>query len=306
MTTCLPAASAASTNFKAGWVPPMVSMMTSTSGSAITHAASVVSRTPSRRTSRGLSRLRTAAQVRRTLLACAAGDAVGVFRQQSRTPVPTVPRPIMPMVIWSIHPFLPLDRPRRHADDGLPGGDVAVVRDDRVGPHDGVLADTHRRDQDRTGSDLAPVADSRFALLVAIEVGRDRGGARIDPLTDLGIPQVSQMPYRRAASQARLLGLDECAHQHPSSRTVPLAQVRKRSHVASRSDLDRPGDHRERVDDRVTADRRPAVDIRVARVTIETPSVIQWSWIRDCMTAPAWARCWRVLTPKTSSAPAVR
>ena len=86
MTTCLPAASAASTNCKAGWVPPIVSMMMSTSGSSITRDTSVVSRTPSSRTSRGLSRLRTAAQVQRDSSAGAAGDPVGVVRQQPRDP----------------------------------------------------------------------------------------------------------------------------------------------------------------------------------------------------------------------------
>ena len=51
---------------KAGSVPPIVSMMMSTSGSSITCEASVVSQTPSSETSRGFSRSRTAAQVQRT------------------------------------------------------------------------------------------------------------------------------------------------------------------------------------------------------------------------------------------------
>ena len=98
VTTCLPAASAASTNFKAGWVPPMVSMMMSTSGSSINRDTSVVSRTPSSRTSRGFSRSRTARPGPADPSARAAGDPVGVVRQQPRDPVPTVPRPIMPIV----------------------------------------------------------------------------------------------------------------------------------------------------------------------------------------------------------------
>ena len=109
--------------------------------------------------------------------------------------------------------------------------------DDGVGPHDGVLADVDRRDQDRAGADLAPVADSRRALPLAVEVGRDRGRADIDPLADLGVTQVSQVPHQRSAPQVRLLDLDERADLDAVVEHGPVAQVSERPDrgIASRS-----------------------------------------------------------------------
>ena len=87
---------------KAGSVPPMVSMMMSTSGSSISRDDSVVSRTPSSRTSRGLSRSRTAAQVQRIVRPARRAIRSACSVSSRATPVPTVPRPIMPIVTCSM------------------------------------------------------------------------------------------------------------------------------------------------------------------------------------------------------------
>ena len=99
VTTCLPAASAASTNCKAGSVPPIVSMMMSTSGSSINLLTRRWSagRRPSGN-SRGFSRSRTAAQVQRILRPARRAIRSACSVNSRATPVPTVPRPIKPMV----------------------------------------------------------------------------------------------------------------------------------------------------------------------------------------------------------------
>ena len=81
----------------------------------------------------------------------------------------------------------------------------------------------------------SPIRVGLFRL--AVEVGRDRRRADIDPLADLGVTQVSQMPHHRAAPQVRLFGLDESAHFDAVVEHCPVAQVRERpdAALASRS-----------------------------------------------------------------------
>ena len=67
-----------------------------------------------------------------------------------------------------------LQRPGRHADNGLTIDDVLVAGDDRVGPDDGIFANRDRSDQDRTRADPAPVADAGLVLSLTVEIGRDR------------------------------------------------------------------------------------------------------------------------------------
>src|SRR4051794_29774866 len=102
-------------------------------------------------------------------------------------------------------------RPRGDADDRLAVGDDLAPGHDRPGADGGILADLHRRDEDRPGADHAPGADRRLALLLAVEVGRDRAGSDVNVRPELGIPQVGQVTGHGARTETRPADLDERA-----------------------------------------------------------------------------------------------
>ena len=96
VTTCLPARMAASTQSRAGPVPPAASTSTSTSGWVATCMGSLVSATSLPTTLMARARLR--AQTTTSLMPRPARPAISAWLRAStrKVPAPTVPMPIMP------------------------------------------------------------------------------------------------------------------------------------------------------------------------------------------------------------------
>src|SRR5207245_1830591 len=89
-----------------------------------------------------------------------------------------------------------------------------------------------------------------------VEVAGDRAGADVDPLADLGVPQVGEMVRLAAAAEAGLLGLDEVSDPGLLLEDRLGSEVGERSDPAGSSDVGGG-------DDGVGEDRRAVADLRV-------------------------------------------
>ena len=136
-----------------------------------------------------------------------------------------------------------------------------VLANHRAGRRIGVVAHRHRRHERRVDTHLHARADCGPVLAVAVVVGRDRAGAQVRALADVGVADVGEMRDLAPRPDFRVLDLDERA------RLRPLAQDRPRAQIGERPDGDAVADLRSRdvrVDDlRLVADAR--VDQRAER-----------------------------------------
>ena len=145
-----------------------------------------------------------------------------------------------------------------------------AVRDDRIGPHDGIFTDTDRSDQNGARANLTPVADPRFALPLAIEVRRNRSRTDIHLFPDLGITQVSQMAQTVPVPRCDCLISTKAPASIPSSNSVPSRDART-ARYGTLNRLDRAADDGKRVNNRIAANRYATVDVGVARVDDRHP-----------------------------------
>ena len=105
---------------------------------------------------------------------------------------------------------------RRRADRHHPVRHVAV--DHRARARARAASDAHRRHEHRVAADERAVADRRAVLALAVVVRRDRAGADVHVVADLGVADVAEVAHLRAAAQPRRLHLREVADVHALAR----------------------------------------------------------------------------------------
>src|SRR5207302_4651786 len=86
-----------------------------------------------------------------------------------------------------------------------------VFRDHRAGPRTSAPAQFDGSDQHRVDTDESAVADLGPVLALAVEVGRDRAGADVGVLAEVGVTQVGDVGHFAPPSYLRPHELGEAA-----------------------------------------------------------------------------------------------